>query len=128
MLTSYQFPFQKNMTNANEHFGSGNGSENFYQSKFSPVIYTDGVKDMAESCSAYWLIDLVVSHQLNKAVKVQPFQVWRLQRKSDSAFIVEATDGNEKVIATQQIPFSDFKYDIATLWLVNGCMMLPCEY
>lgn len=116
------------MTNANEHFGSGNGSENFYQNKFSSVIYTDGIKDMAESCGAYWLIDLVISHQLNKAVKLQPFQVWKLQRNSNNTFIVEASDGNEKRIALQEIPFSDFKYDEATLWLVNGCLMLPNEY
>lgn len=116
------------MTNANEHFGSGNGSENFYQNRFSPVIYTDGVKDMAESCGAYWLIDLVISHQLTKAVKLQPFQVWELKRHNDDAFNIIASDGNEKQIASQQIPFSDFKYDIATLWLVNGCLMLPNEY
>lgn len=116
------------MTNANDFFGSGNGSENFYQNKLSPIIYTDGVKDMAESCGAYWLIDLVISHQLSKRVKLEAFQVWRLKRVKDDAFSIAATDGNEKEIASQQIPFSDFRYDRATLWLVNGCLMLPNEY
>ncbi len=116
------------MTNANNHYGSGNGSENFYQNKLSPIMYTDGIKDMAEDCKAYWLIDLVSSHQIIKAVKFELFQVWRLKRIKDVAFKIVATDGNEKVIASQQIPFSDFKYDIATLWLVNGCLMLPNEY
>lgn len=116
------------MTNANEHFGSGNGSENFYQNKFSPIIYTDGVKDMAETCGAYWLIDLVISHQHSKTVRLEPFQVWQLKRQKDDAFLIVASDGNERQIASQQIPYSDFKYDIATLWLVNGCLMLPNEY
>lgn len=116
------------MTNANDFFGSGNGSENFYQNRLSPIIYTDGVKEMAESCGAYWLIDVVVSHQLTKAVKLEPFQAWRLKRVKDDAFHIVATDGNGKEIARQQIPFSDFRYDIATLWLVNGCLMLPNEY
>lgn len=116
------------MTNANDFFGSGNGSENFYQNKFSPIIYTDGVKDMAESCGAYWLIDLVISHQFRKRVKLEAFQVWKLNRVKDDAFQIQATDGNDKQIASQQIPFSDFRYDIATLWLVNGCLMLPNEY
>jgi len=116
------------MTNANEHFGSGNGSENFYQNRLSPIIYTDGVKDMAEGCGAYWLIDLVISHQLTKSVKLEPFQVWELKRLKDDAFNVIATDGNCKQIAQQQIPFSDFRYAIVTLWLVNGCLMLPNEY
>ncbi len=116
------------MTNANDFFGSGNGSENFYQSKTSPIIYTDGVKDMAESCSAYWLIDLVTSHQIRKTIRFEAFQVWLLKRVKDDVFQIQATDGNNKEIATQQIPFSDFRYDQATLWLVNGCLMLPNEY
>jgi hypothetical protein len=132
MLSPYQFPFQKNMTtttrNANDLYGSHNGSENFYQNKYSSIIYTDGIKELAEACGAYWLIDLVISHQLNKAVQLQPFQVWELSRQKDDAFIVVASDGNEKQIASQQIPFSDFRFDIATLWLVNGCLMLPNEY
>lgn len=116
------------MSNANNFFGSGNGSENFYQNRLSPIIYTDGVKDMAESCGAYWLIDLVISHQLTKTVRFEPFQVWMLKRVRNDAFEIQATDGNGKEIATQQIPFSDFRYDLATLWLVNGCLMLPKEY
>ena len=116
------------MTNANEHFGSGNGSENFYQNKLSPIIYTDGVKDMAENCGAYWLIDLVISHQHSKPVRLEPFQVWQLKRQKDDVFLIVASDGNERQIANQQIPFSDFRYDMATLWLVNGCLMLPNEY
>lgn len=116
------------ITNANDHFGSGNGSENFYQSNVSPIIYTDGIKDLAQSCEAYWLIDLVISHQQTKTVRLQPFQVWQLKRVQDSVYAITATDGNDKQIASQQIPFSDFRYDIATLWLVNGCLMLPNEY
>lgn len=116
------------MTNANDFFGSGNGSENFYQNKLSPIMYTDGVKDMAETCGAYWLIDAVMSHQFTKTVRCEPFQVWKLKRVKDDAFQLQATDGNDKRIVSQQIPFSDFRYDTATLWLVKGCLMLPNEY
>lgn len=74
------------MTNANEHFGSGNGSENFYQNRSSPVIYTDRVKDMVESCGAYWLVDLVISYQLTRPIKFEAFQVWKLERVKDDPF------------------------------------------
>ena len=116
------------MTNANEHFGTGNGSENFYRHNILRIVYTDGVKEMAETCGAYWLIDLVVSHQLSKKVQGELFQVWELKRVLDETFCIVATDGNNKQIASQQIPFSDFRYDKATLWLVDGCLMLPKEY
>jgi len=91
-------------------------------------VYTDGVKEMAEACGAYWLIDLVISLQLSREVRSQLFQVWELKRMKDDAFYIIATDGNNKQIASHQIPFSDFRYDMATLWLVDSCLMLPKEY
>ena len=116
------------MTNANQQFGSGNGSENFYCHRPSMILYTDGVNELAEACGAFWLIDLIVSHQCKKDVNLERFQVWQLERVKDDAFCIVATDGNKKQVAIQQIPFSDFRYDIATLWLVDGCLMLPNEY
>lgn len=37
-------------------------------------------------------------------------------------------DGNYNRITSQEIPYSDFHYDLATIWLVDGCLMLPSEY
>ena len=116
------------MKNANSNFGSGNGSENFYCHRPSLILYTDGVKDMAEGCQAYWLIDLIISHQCKKEVNLERFQVWNLSRVKDSLFKIIATDGNDNRVAFQQIPFSDFPHDMATIWLVDGCLMLPAEY
>ena len=116
------------MKNANNQFGSCNGSENFYCHRPSLFLYTDGVKAMAEGSEAYWLIDLIISHQSKKDVNLERFQVWELSRVKDNVFSIVATDGNKNKVASQQIPFSDFLYDQATIWLVDGCLMLPCEY
>lgn len=113
---------------ANYYFGSSNGSENFYSHKPSSIIYTDGIKQLAEECKAYWLINLIISHQCKRKVALEPFQVWELLRSNDCVFDIVATEGNHHIIATQQIPYSDFPYDKAIIWLVDGCMMLPCEY
>lgn len=116
------------MKNTNADFGSSNGSEHFFSHQPSLIIYTDGVKELAETCQAYWLIDLIISHQCNDEVKMQRFQVWELRRVEKDQFFIYATDGNNNKVATQTIPFSDFPYDSATFWLVDGCMMLPAEY
>ena len=117
------------MQNANNFFGNSNGSENFYRHNVAKkFIYTDGVKAMAEKCQSYWLIDLILSHQIYDAVKKEEFQVWDLKRVNQSEFIIIATDGNHNKVTSQKIPFSDFPYDIATLWLVDNCIMLPSEY
>ena len=116
------------MKNANHFFGSHNGSENFNINSLTGYIFTDGVKELAEDCNAFWLIDLILSHQCESLVRKQPFQVWDLKRVNDSKFIIIATDGNHNDVTSQEIPFSDFPFDLATLWLVNNCLMLPCEY
>jgi len=116
------------MTNANNFFGTSNGSENFYSHQLAPILYTDGVKDLAEKCQAYWLIDLIISHQCHQHVKDEAFQVWDLKRVKDDSFTIIATDGNHNKVTSQEIPFSDFPYDVATLWLVDGCILLPTEY
>ena len=117
------------MKNANDFFGQRNGSENFYRYALAKsFIYTDGVKEVAEKCQSYWLIDLIISHQLDDVVKKESFQVWDLKRVNESEFIIIATDGDHNKVTSQKIPFSDFPYDLATLWLVDSCLMLPCEY
>lgn len=116
------------MRNANHFFGSHNGSENFYRHNLTRLIYTDGVKDLAERCQAHWLIDLIASHQCENHVRQQPFQVWDLKRVQQDAFTVLCTDGNHNRVTSQEIPFSDFEYDLVTIWLVDGCLMLPSEY
>ena len=116
------------MKNANDFFGASNGSENLYRYSFSKFIYTDGVKSLVQNCKAYWLIDLIISHQLSPAVSKEYFQVWDLKKVANDSFAILATDGNHNKVTSQQIPFSDFPYDMATLWLVDTCIMLPTEY
>jgi hypothetical protein len=116
------------MTKAHDQFGTSNGSEKFYYHQPSRVIITSGVKQLADNCSAYWLIDLIISYQCKRNIKREPFQVWDLKRIKDNRFTMIATDGNNNKIAYQYILYSDFTYDQATLWLVNGTLMLPKEY
>ena len=42
------------------------GSENFHFNRFTKqfnIVYTDGIKTMAEMCKSWWLIDAICSHQ-----------------------------------------------------------------
>ena len=116
------------MKNANHYFGISNGSENFFCHKPSLMLYTDGVKAMAETCEAYWLIDLIISHQCKRDINLERFQVWDLKKVKGNQFSILCTDGNHNKVTSQEIEFSDFPYDLATIWLVDGCLMLPCEY
>jgi len=115
------------MKNANDELSNFTGTQDWYR-HYTGLLYTDGILAMAEKFQAYWLIDLVFSHQLSPEVRVQPFQKWVLKRVQNDAFIAIADDGNGLVIAEQEIPFSDFSDDSLTLYLTEGVLLLPSEY
>ena len=55
------------------------GSETWYRHAFvRSVLYTDGVKHVAEAGGAYWLIDEIAFGQHEKKIAAEPFQVWKL--------------------------------------------------
>jgi hypothetical protein len=56
------------------------GSENLYRHPLCrSLTYTDGVRYLAEGAGAFWLIDLIASHQIDPRISVEPFQCWRLR-------------------------------------------------
>jgi hypothetical protein len=116
------------MKNANNELKEYTGTENWFRHPLSRYLYTDGVCAMAEMFQAYWLIDLVFSHQLTASVKKEAFQKWVLQRLTGNRFVAVADDGNGREIARQEIPFSDFNADQVTLYFTDGVLLLPSEY
>ena len=116
------------MKNANDQLREFIGTSQWYRHPLTGCLFTDGIKAMADTFQAYWLIDLVFSHQLTASVKKEGFQKWLLQRLTGHRFVAVADDGNGKEIARQEIPFSDFAADQCTLYLIDGVLLLPSEY
>ena len=103
------------------------GSETFYEQVMvdgSKLILTEGCHFIRETYSAYWLFDLIGSYQYK--LLLEPFQVWKLVKFKDEAQIT-CEDGNGTKLLCQEIPFTDFPFDI-TIWLVEGTCLLPSEY
>jgi hypothetical protein len=50
-------------------------------------LLTDGTKYLADKAGAYWLIDIIASHQTNKKVAAEEFQTWKLYVNRVSAQI-----------------------------------------
>ena len=103
------------------------GTINYYKNPFG-IKYTDGIKYLAESCQSYWLIDAVASWQLDKKVKKQDFQVFKLNVNSDKSAILTIEDGNYKIVANQEIEFTDFPLDEIEMWFANKVLYLPSEH
>ena len=104
------------------------GSDNFYRNPlFKGYVQTEGVTHLAEQAEAYWLIDYILSYQLDPTLVVEPFQVWKMIVQNNSA-VVTVEDGNKNEIANLTIDYTDFPLEEITLWLVDKTLLLPSEY
>jgi len=127
-LSFFSFSFKNYfMKNANEQFQDFTGTTEWYM-HFTGLLYTDGIKALVENFQCYWLVDLVASYQHHQAVKGESFQTWQLTRVKADSFKATCTDGNDRKLVDQFIPFSDFDADVVKLYLANGVLLLPSEY
>jgi hypothetical protein len=104
------------------------GADRFYRNPlFRGYVYTEGVKYLAEMTEAYWLIDYILSNQIDLKLIMQPFQVWKMVVQDDSAAIT-VEDGNDNEIASFTIGYTDFPLEEIILWVVDKTLLLPSEY
>jgi len=104
------------------------GTQHYYE-HFTGLLYTDGVKFLAENAGAYWLIDAIASWQIYPSVRAIRFQIWDLHVNPDrSAELTMREDIDKPIIIRQRIPFTDFPLDHIRLYLADNVLMLPSEY
>jgi len=102
------------------------------------VVYTPGVKHLAERAGAYWLIDAIASYFTGGAMKfsdrrLQTLQFWRLDVHDDrSATLAARADSGAKAYVTQQIEYTDFPLDSIDVWAGSDgqrwTLYLPSEH
>ena len=106
------------------------GSEQFYRHSINrKVLYTEGARYVADAGSAYWLLDEIAFIQRHDArLAAEEFQVWKLTVCPDRTATLVCEDGNDKVIFSKSIPYTDFPLDAITLWFANDTIYLPGEH
>ena len=105
------------------------GTEFWYRHPFKrSITYTDGVKYVADTAGAYWLIDAIVFAQLEKRIAAEEFQLWKLQVNPNATAQLTCEDGNGKVVKTKRLTFTDFPLAEITFYFTNNVLLLPSEY
>lgn len=105
------------------------GTSQYY--RISPkALLTDGAYYLAEHAGAFWLMFAFASH-LDELNPDDWFAVLKL-RVIESRSLLRIEDGNDNLLASQEIEYSDFPLPSITLY---GCLesgqwvlMLPSEY
>lgn len=106
------------------------GTERWYRHGLvRKITYTDGVKYVADTYGAHWLIDQIVFTQMqHPKFRQEYFQVWKLEVGDDHRAKITVDDGDHNVIHRAEIPFTDFPQPGITLWFVDLVILLPSEY
>ena len=106
------------------------GSENWYRHAINRnVLYTDGAQYLAETGGAYWLLDEIALIQpYDKAVAAEEFQAWKLAVHTDRSATLTCDDGNNNIVFTKNIEYTDFPLDEITLFFANNVIYLPSEH
>ncbi len=106
------------------------GTEQWYRHALvRDVLFTDGVKYVADNAGAYWLIDEIAFAQRSDArVAAEEFQNWKLAVNADKTAVLTCDDGNGDVVFTKRIEFTDFPLDEIALYFTNSVILLPSEY
>lgn len=106
------------------------GSETFYRHPLArKVVYTEGVQYVAETVGAYWLLDEIALMNMGlPSLAATEFQVWTLTVRPDSTATLACSDGNENIVYSKELTFTDFPQEGVTLWFQNNTILLPSEY
>lgn len=104
------------------------GTEQWYRHALNRnMLYTDGVQFFAENAGngAYWFLDIIAT------------EVWPLLRKEPFIRIVlfvgetaaiTADDGNDNIIWSKGLDFTDCPPGKWEFYLTDNVMLLPSEY
>ena len=105
------------------------GTENYYR-VMPRLVITDGVQYLASQANCYWLMSAIYSHLVSNAI-YSAFVVVRLNVSGKSADLI-LDDGNNGIICTQHIEYTDFPLREMKLYCVSQgkywVLLLPSEY
>ena len=121
-----------NLNQLKENLAQFTGTEAYHKwSVMSPSVLTDGAKYVATELGAFWLFDIIASHIEHGTMPKLNMYFSELTVSDDGAKL-QIEDGDGKVLAQQEISFTDFPLESIRIWSQwDGNMWvhhLPSEY
>ena len=103
------------------------------------LVYTDGVRHLAQICKSYWLIDLIALQFLPELIKTSNdwFYSVRINVTDHQTGVVIVTDGNsKKPLLTEELPYTTFPKVKNFMLFIESmdhenntyCLLLPSEH
>jgi hypothetical protein len=93
------------------------------------LIYTEGVKYVADTVGAYWLIDeIAFARKHAPKLRNEDFQNWELIMAAGGGAVLMCDNGNGHGLYAKQIAWTDFPAPGVWLCFCNDTLLLPSEY
>lgn len=104
-----------------------------YSQVFKYAQLSDGAYYLAEQARAFWLMDLISSHQILGKIRNHQIQEWKLKRENISSFHLTCENVQTgQTLASLRTWHKDFPLDQIVLYSVwedqNFVIMLRSEY
>lgn len=87
---------------------------------------TDGIGYIMQNGYSWFVTDFLAVAKFNENIKKEEFVVIRLELDQDKGKMI-VSDGNEKILYTQNYKYTDAKREL-TLYLTDKVLMLNGEY
>jgi hypothetical protein len=103
-------------------------TEEFYSHPSQSLVFTAGVKFLADRCRLFWLIDVIAAWQ-GRAVRdpdLAIFQLWELRPIGTRRVLVCLKDSDNVAFALP-VGNRDSELDYVSLYVQFGVLMLPSE-
>ena len=106
------------------------GSEQFYRHGLvKDIVFTEGVKYVADAAGAYWLLDeIALAQKFQPSLMAEEFQVWDLNVAADRSAVLSCGDGNGREVFSKRIKWTDFSTPSIRFYVCGGTILLPSEY
>lgn len=109
--------------------GQFTGSTTYYRHFTNALVYTEGVRYLAEHGRLFWLVDVIASWQ-TRALKdrwLSEFQLWQLRITDGRGEVICLRDVDDEAFR-QEIGSVDSALDHVRLYVENGVLLLPSEH
>src|SRR3982751_6698246 len=114
-----------NTRNLKEIMMQANDPGNYHKYLFG-MFATDGALQLATTYHCFWFLDMIASYQ--QVISKEDFQIWTLRKNTDSSAWIIAEDGNGKILVKQEIKYTNFKMEQATVWVEGKVILLSSEH
>ena len=102
------------------------GTCDWHKHQLTGFLYTDGVSYCAETFGMYWFLDIIFFE--NKHNLLDEFQVWKLLKNVENdSCVITADDGNDNILFTKKIEYTDFPSESIEFYFTNNVLLLPSE-